>query len=108
MVTPLEEINRRHVIALEGYHSTHDGHVFQAIPIDSEISSQVADEVVINDSGPTYMVIEHGTAVHSKNRGVLLVLYPGSTIHIIDREDPDTILHQVQYLHAGYTTVTKQ
>ena len=103
MVTPLSEIDRRHLIVIQGYHDTHAGHVFQAL-----INDFIADEIVINDSAPSYIVVEHGKAVHSKNRGVLVSAEEGATISIIDRDNPNIVLHSVSYGFGTYTALTKQ
>ena len=48
------------------------------------------------------MIVEHGGPVNSKNRGVIIDSLPGEIIYVVDREDPDTILHQVAFEYEGH------
>lgn len=102
MVTPLTEIDRRHIIIVQGYHGTHSGHVFQAL-----IRGKIADEVVVSADHPSYLFAEFGAPAHSKNRGVLVDAIEGDNIIIVDRADPDTVLHTVTYDFGVVTTVNK-
>ena len=97
MVTPLEEINRRHVIVLSGYNATHEGHMFQA-----RIGQYIADECVMPQGTAVYLIVEHGGPVNSKNRGVIMDETQGTRIEIIDREDPDTVLHTLSFAYEGH------
>ena len=97
MVTPLPDVNRRHVIVCAGYGATHEGHVFQA-----RIGPYIADECVVPQGTAVFMIVEHGGPVNSKNRGVIVDSLPNEIIYIVDREDPDTVLHQVRFEYEGH------
>ena len=97
MVTPLPEANRRHVIVLSGYNATHEGHVFQA-----RVGPYIADECVCPQGTAVYLIVEHGGPVNSKNRGVIVDAVEGARIEIIDREDPDTVLHTLSFAYEGH------
>ena len=104
MSTPLPDVYRKHLIQIFSYPA---GHVLRLI-VNDKIADEAATHELAGVPAAVDMVLEFGKPAHSKNRGVLIDCEPGDTFYIIDRDNPNVVLHSGTYEYAGINQFFKQ
>ena len=97
MSTPLPDVYRKHLIEIFSYPA---GTTLRLI-INDKIADETTTHEIAGVPAAVYMILEFGKPAHSKNRGVLIDCQPGDTFYIIDRDNPNEVLHSGTYQYAG-------